>query len=148
MGKDGSTLDATLELLEHTSALIAFFCTRRKSVCSISDHEIKHLDNFLTYLTRWHEEITTCSIGNPRNFISDKLYFDLQSMIHGFKAVVKIKLTRFPNSTIKPWLLNQDVVENHFCQAMAKTIIPRTGSRKQLKTQSALVRVRLAANLM
>ena len=62
-------------------------------------------------------------------------------MIHGFKAVVKIKLTRFPNSTIKPWLLNQDVVENHFCQAMAKTIIPHTGSRKQLKTQSALVRV-------
>ena len=40
-------------------------------------------------------------------------------MIHGFKAIVNIKLSVFPSSSIKPWLVNQDVVENHFCQIRA-----------------------------
>ena len=30
--------------------------------------------------------------------------------------MVAIKLTQFPNSVIKPALINQDGVENHFCQ--------------------------------
>lgn len=30
--------------------------------------------------------------------------------------MVEIKLTQFPNSVIKPALINQDGVENHFCQ--------------------------------
>ncbi len=32
---------------------------------------------------------------------------------------MRIKLKRFPGSTIKPAILNQDVVENHFCQLRA-----------------------------
>ncbi len=31
-------------------------------------------------------------------------------------SLVKSKLTRFPGSCIKPAIVNQDVVENHFCQ--------------------------------
>ena len=49
-------------------------------------------------------------------FISYKLWFDIQSMILGFISIVKTKLGRFPGSCIKPAIVNQDVLENHFCQ--------------------------------
>ena len=49
-------------------------------------------------------------------FISSKLWFDIQSMIFGFISIVKTKLNRFPGSLVKPAILNQDVLENHFSQ--------------------------------
>jgi hypothetical protein len=52
-------------------------------------------------------------------FVSDKLWFDLQSMCIGFKSLVSIKLQNFPNSVVKPAIVNQDCVENHFCQVRA-----------------------------
>lgn len=48
-----------------------------------------------------------------------KLWFDLQSMALGFLAIVSIKLKHFPQSLIKPAIIIQDVVENHFCQVRA-----------------------------
>lgn len=114
-GKNGTTLDSTIQLLEHTSNLIEFFCTSKLAVYTKNDVRISKLDNFLTFLTKWREE----TLEKSTNFISNKLWFDLQSMIHGFKAVVNIKLARFPDSAIKPWIVNQDVVENHFCQVRA-----------------------------
>lgn len=51
-----------------------------------------------------------------KEFLSDKTWFDIQSMIIGFTSLVKSKLSRFPGSVIKPAILNQDVVENHFSQ--------------------------------
>ena len=75
------------------------------------DNRIKHLDGLLTYLSHW-KSVTE----SPKEFISDKLWFDIQSMVHGFKAITQIKLEKFPESAIKPWIINQDVVENHFCQ--------------------------------
>jgi hypothetical protein len=44
-------------------------------------------------------------------FISYKLWFDIQSMVLGFTSLVKIKLVRFPGSFIKPAIVNQDVLE-------------------------------------
>ena len=37
-------------------------------------------------------------------------------MILGFNSMVSIKLSAFAQSVIKPAIINQDVVENHFCQ--------------------------------
>ena len=37
-------------------------------------------------------------------------------MILGMISLVKVKLSKFPESVIKPAVINQDVVENHFCQ--------------------------------
>ena len=114
---DGANLDATIQLLEHTSALIEFFSTSRQSIRNTSDIRIPKLDKFLVYLQKWQEEVKES--GQSRHFISDKLWFDLQSMIHGFKAIVNIKLAAFPNSIVKAWIINQDVVENHFCHVRA-----------------------------
>jgi hypothetical protein len=43
----------------------------------------------------------------------------MQSMILGFITLVKVKLARFPGSVIKPAIMNQDLVENHFSQLRA-----------------------------
>ena len=51
-----------------------------------------------------------------KEFLSEKLWFDLQSMILGFTSMVKTKLSRYHGSIIKPAIINQDVVENHFSQ--------------------------------
>ena len=37
-------------------------------------------------------------------------------MILGLTALVKTKLSRFPGTSIKPPIVNQDLVENHFSQ--------------------------------
>lgn len=103
-----------MELVAHTSEAIEFFSTSRQSVVRKDDNRIKKLDAFLQYLTGWKEELST-----PKHFISDKLWFDIQAMIHGFKAIVNIKLTKFPSSVIKAWIANQDGVENHFSQTRA-----------------------------
>lgn len=51
-----------------------------------------------------------------KEFLLDKTWFNIQSMILGFTSLVKSKLSRFPGSVIKPAILNQDVVENYFSQ--------------------------------
>ena len=56
---------------------------------------------------------------SEKQFISGKLWFDLQSMILGFTAMVKTKLLKFPGVLIKPAIINQDVLENHFSQLQA-----------------------------
>ena len=40
-------------------------------------------------------------------------------MALGFQAIVSFKLNKYPQATIKPAIVNQDVVENHFCQVRA-----------------------------
>ena len=80
---------------------------------SKDDVRINKLDAFLNFFSDCRGEVAS---PNGKEFISNKLWFDLQSMTHGFKAIVNIKLSKFPSSTIKPWLVNQDGVENHFCQ--------------------------------
>ena len=70
---------------------------------------------FYNVMVDWCTEI-----GTAKNmFISQKLWFDIQSMclgVLGFKSLVSFKLERFPNAVIKPAITNQDCVENHFCQ--------------------------------
>ena len=115
-GKDGSALDITIQLLKHTRKLVELFSTSKNAISAVNNIKTKELDSFLMFFSDWNE-----SCDNPKHFISSKLWFDLQSMVHGFKAIVMIKLTRFPNSVIKPWMItNQDVVENNICQIMAK----------------------------
>lgn len=113
-GKDGSVLDFLVELLEHTSKLIELFCTSKESLSSAKDKRMQQLDVFITWMSEWEELCT-----DAKHFVSSKLWFDLQSMVHGFKAIVNTKLSKYPNSVIKAWITNQDVVENHFCYVRA-----------------------------
>lgn len=109
--EDGTPLDSALQLLQHTSQVIDLF-NSKCPITNINDTRLKKLHSFYKFMLNWREE----SADDNSSFISSKLWFDLQSMCLGFNALVQIKLKNFPQSCIKPAIVNQDCVENHFCQ--------------------------------
>ena len=66
---------------------------------------------FLNYLQKWKD-----NAESPKEFLSDQLWFDLRSMIIGLEKVVEIKQSYFGEATLKPIIINQDILENIFCQ--------------------------------
>ncbi len=59
----------------------------------------KHSSLTLLFFSTWKEGTT-----KGDEFISQKLWFDIQSMIHGFISLVQTKLRRFPGSIVKSGL--------------------------------------------
>ena len=100
-----------IELLHHTSELVSLF-NDRLFITSPHDARLNKLNSFYNWMRHWADE----SQSHSNHFISSKLWFDLQSMCLGFQSLVHYKLTEFPSSVIKPAIVNQDCVENHFCQ--------------------------------
>ncbi len=84
-------------------------------ISSLTDPRLKQLHELYKFMLQWRE------VTNEDNshFISTMLCFDLQSMCIGFLSMVSVKLKMFPQSVIKPAIVNQDCVENHFCQVRA-----------------------------
>ena len=96
-------------LLRHTSLMIELFQSK-VPIYETTDNRLKALDDFYSFLKEWKAS------AKNYNFLSPKLWFDLQSMIMGIQSLVSIKLKMFPGSVLKPAIINQDVVENHFGQ--------------------------------
>ena len=40
----------------------------------------------------------------------------MQAMVFGLEGVVRIKANHFPGTALKPVIINQDILENIFCQ--------------------------------
>ena len=87
-----------------------------QNIKSLSDQHLVELQEFLSFLKQWKAE---AGYESCKKVFTSKLWFDLQSMILGFESIVAIKLKKFPQSVIKPAIINQDCVENHFCQVRA-----------------------------
>jgi len=86
--------------------------TRKDKLTSCYDARIIKAKEFIDHLKTWKGNTKTA-----KEFISDKLWFDLQAMVIGLEQVVKIKSRAFPDTgIIKPVIINQDVIENIFCQ--------------------------------
>ena len=90
--------------------MVDFFSTKHL-IYTVNDPRLEKLRGVLSYFSEWR-----AGISRSEEFLSSKLWFDLQAMILGIISLVNTKLKRFPGTTIKPAVLNQDVVENHFCQ--------------------------------
>ncbi|XP_028418403.1 uncharacterized protein LOC114543743 [Dendronephthya gigantea] len=103
-------LDETIKFLSHTSVIVELFSDKHV-IYHVQDRRIVKMQEALQYFRNWKSTIST-----SKQFLSEKLWFDLQSMILGFVSMVKSKLSRYPGSVVKPAIYNQDVVENHFCQ--------------------------------
>ena len=111
--KDASRLDQSIMLLKHTSRMVQLF-TDKHSIYNVNDARLQDLNATLHFFYDWKQQIQ-----NGKEFLSGKLWFDMQSMILGFISLVRAKLARFPESVIKPAIMNQDLVENHFSQLRA-----------------------------
>ena len=83
----------------------------KHAISHVKDIRLLKLQRALQYFAEWKS-----STSSPKEFLSEKTWFDLQSMVFGFISMVKSKFAHFPGSLIKPAIVNQDVVENHFSQ--------------------------------
>ena len=54
-----------------------------------------------------------------KKVLTKKLWFDLQSMILEIQLIIAVKLKKLPQAVIKPAIINQGCVKNHFCQVRA-----------------------------
>jgi len=96
---DGDELDAVIELIQHTREIVTL--VNGKLYFNSSDDLTLHkLNKFYIWMCHWANETK----GNSKNFMSSKLWFDLQSMCLGFQSLVQYKMTRFPSTVIKPGL--------------------------------------------
>ena len=117
-------LDGTIAFINMTSKLIDTFADTRP-ISSLGDHRLAMNHEILEYFQKWemekwemdaesHQELSKAD--RARCLLSQKLRFDISSMIIGFQEVCKIALICFPGSTISPFRTNSDLVENVFCQ--------------------------------
>ena len=104
----------------HTANVVNLF-QDKLVITSANDQCLKELKQFLSFMQSWKDNLPLSDKGaiKSNEFISNKLWFDIQSMVLGFCSLVNIKLEAYPHSLIKPNIINQDVVENHFCQVRA-----------------------------
>ena len=93
--------------------MVEFF-TSKQAIYDVNDTRLQSLRTTLSYFSTWK-----ASVSKSDEFVSSKLWFDLQAMILGMISLVRVKLSKFPGSLIKPAVINQDVLENHFCQLRA-----------------------------
>ena len=102
-GHEAVYLDRTIEFLSMSSNLIETFSDTRP-VSSLDDHRLATNQEVLDYLNKWemdaqsHTELSKSEIA--RRILSDKLRFDISSMVTDFHEVCNIALERFPGSTI------------------------------------------------
>ena len=108
-----SRLNGSITFLQHTSFMVEFFSSKQ-AIYDVNDIRLQSLQSTLSYFSQWK-----ANVSKSNEFVSCKLWFDLQAMILGMISLVKVKLTKFPESIVKPAIINQDVVENHFCQLRA-----------------------------
>ena len=101
---NGAPILSAHQLLQHTAEIVNLF-NLKCPLTNISDIRLKKLNSFYSFMLDWREKSTD---HNP-SFISSKLCL-------GFHALVQVKLHYFPYSCIRPAIVNQDCVENHFCQ--------------------------------
>lgn len=112
-------LDGTIAFINMTSKLIDTFADTRP-ISSLDDHRLAMNHEILEYFQKWemdaesHQELSKAD--RARRLLSQKLRFDISSMIIGFQEVCKIAFIRFPGSTISPFRTNSDLAENVFCQ--------------------------------
>lgn len=106
-----ASLDAVVDLLQHTSELVSLF-NDRLYISSTEDSRLNKLNEFYQWISQWAK----ASENKKNQFFSSKLHFDLESMCLGFQSMAHYKLLKVPNAVIKPAIVNQDCVENHFCQ--------------------------------
>ena len=80
-------------------------------ISGVADSRIVKAKEFVEDLREWKG-----GCASPKNFLSEKLWFDLQSTVYGLEQAVAIKSTAFHGSLLKSVIMNQDILENVFCQ--------------------------------
>ena len=87
------------------------------------DSRLKTLADFQTWLEEWRAvetDITEKSSALEKKLLSEKLRFDISSMLYGFTNLCKVLCEMYPGRGITPGRTNSNIVENFFCQQRGK----------------------------
>lgn len=116
---NGHHLDAAVQLLRQTSALIHIFRDTRP-VKSMSDERLQTLDNISQWFQNWengNKKDTTIPENKKRQSLPSKECLeDLHILIKSFQQVCEMRCQDYPGWGIVPSRFNTDLVENQFCQ--------------------------------
>ena len=106
----------TVDLLEASSTMIEVF-EDPKPITSTDDSRLRQLDVPLAWFTKWKESVMSKAYApgiTGKMLLSDKLRFDLSSMVLGFKSLCEVVIAK--SGSIVPATTNSNIVENIFCQ--------------------------------
>ncbi|CAG2251580.1 unnamed protein product [Mytilus edulis] len=114
--KKNDTLNATIELIKHTSIIISNFREPRP-IIDADDHRLAENQEVLDWFIHWEKSvINDHTITNKqKHLISYQTRQDIVSCIMGFDELCKYKLKN-SHASIIARRVNSDVVENMFCQ--------------------------------
>lgn len=108
----------TLTFLKNSSKLVEIF-TDQRPFQSMEDERFEILKAVLGWFDKWRAEVRGLSLPpdtRKRMFMSEKCYFDISSMILGFRRLCQISFSKYPGCKVKASNTNSDIVENVFCQ--------------------------------
>ena len=113
--KDGTHLEAALDLLDHTKEIVKVFRDPRPIV-DMKDSRLDKLSNFDKWLMEWSGgvELLECSkTEKSKMLLSDETFCDIISMLREFREICKIRIEKHEKCVV-PAGINSDIVEN-FC---------------------------------
>ena len=114
-------LTGTLTFVKQTSTLIDIFSDQRPFY-TMQDERFDKQREVLEWFEAWREDIKKlpCSAEEKkRMFISTKCFFDVSSMIIGFRELCRVSFHLHPGCGVIGARVNSDLVENIFCQERA-----------------------------
>ncbi|CAH1248775.1 Hypp8406 [Branchiostoma lanceolatum] len=114
---DADSMALTREYLTAANLFVKTFANT-KPIRTMGDPRLVQLDGALQWFLDWREDVmeSEYQTAKERNkaYISDKLHFDLCSMVLGYKSYVHTMTTQFPGMGLVSASTNQDALENMF----------------------------------
>ena len=118
LGDKGQFLNGSIELLSNTSKLVANYKDKR-AIVAITDQRLSENMNVYRWFKEWEEDIEGNKDILPARknncLISWQTRDDLASYVLGFQQLCEMHLSK-PGYSVIPALVNNDIVENVFCQ--------------------------------
>ena len=110
--------DSTIQFLEQSSKLIEVFHSYIP-ITNLHDDRFDESESVLLWFQNWQAEVSNApgTLSERRKmFMSEKTFFDLKSMVLGFRQLCKETFREHSSVFILPWRINTNLVENIFCQ--------------------------------
>ena len=114
-------LTGTLTFISKTSQLVQIF-TDNRPFSSLDDERFLIMRETLDWFEKWRKDIESLPYSpqqRKKMFISTKCYFDVSSMILGFRRLCELSFALNPGCAVRASKTNSDIVENIFCQQRA-----------------------------
>ncbi|CAH1277301.1 Hypp9552 [Branchiostoma lanceolatum] len=114
---DDDSMSLTREYISAGNEFVQIFANT-KPIRTMDDPRLMRLDAALHWFLDWKQDVmdsvNLTSKERNKSYISEKLHFDLCSMVFGFKSYIHTMTSQFPGMGLVAGHTNQDALENMF----------------------------------